>query len=74
MSEEQQRFAKAIRSMQLAGTLFGGKLLLMVSFLYFTFFCHPINSVVCVIHIKPQMEKLLRLVPDTLLKEIQYAY
>jgi hypothetical protein len=28
---------------------------------------------VCVIHIKPQLEKLLKLYPDSLLKEIQYV-
>lgn len=65
MHQEQQRFAKAIRSMQLAGTLFGGM------------WCRGrvsrIHILVAVIHIKPQMEKLLRLVPDTLLKEIQYV-
>lgn len=49
LSPEQQRFAKAIRSMQLAGTLFA----------------------VCVIQIKPQLEKLLRLPHDCLTKEIK---
>jgi hypothetical protein len=49
LSPEQQRFAKAFRSMQLESTLFG----------------------VCVIQIKPQLEKLLRLEPDSLTKEIK---
>jgi len=48
LSPEQQRFAKAFRSMQLASTLFG----------------------VCIIQIKPQLEKLLRLPDDCLTKEI----
>src|SRR5690606_15689801 len=48
-SPEQQRFAKAFRSMQLESTLFG----------------------VCVIQIKPQLEKVLNLAPDSLTKEIQ---
>jgi hypothetical protein len=49
LSPEQQRFAKAFRSMQLESTLFG----------------------VCVIQIKPQLEKLLKLPPDSLTKEIR---
>lgn len=49
LSPEQQRFATAFRSMQLASTLFG----------------------VCVIQIKPQLEKLLKLPYDSLTKEIQ---
>lgn len=49
LSPEQQRFAKAFRSMQLESTLFG----------------------VCVIQIKPQLEKLLKLDPDSLTKEIK---
>lgn len=49
LSPEQQRFAKAYRSMQLASTLFG----------------------VCVIQIKPQLEKLLNLPNDALTKEIR---
>jgi hypothetical protein len=49
LSPEQQRFAKAYRSMQLASTLFA----------------------VCVIQIKPQLEKLLKLPYDALTKEIQ---
>uniref|UniRef100_A0A7S4HH76 Uncharacterized protein n=1 Tax=Vannella robusta TaxID=1487602 RepID=A0A7S4HH76_9EUKA len=49
LSEEQQRFAKAFRSMQLASTLFG----------------------ICIIQIKPQLEKLLNLPDDSLTKEIQ---
>lgn len=48
LSPEQQRFASAIRSMQLGGTVFG----------------------FVVIQIKPQMEKLLKLHPDSLTKEI----
>eukprot|EP00005_Dracoamoeba_jomungandri_P005971 CAMPEP_0174261322 /NCGR_PEP_ID=MMETSP0439-20130205/11360_1 /TAXON_ID=0 /ORGANISM="Stereomyxa ramosa, Strain Chinc5" /LENGTH=952 /DNA_ID=CAMNT_0015345777 /DNA_START=53 /DNA_END=2911 /DNA_ORIENTATION=+ len=48
LSPEQQRFAKAYRSMQLAGTLFG----------------------VCIIQIKPQLEKVLNLPEDSLTKEI----
>uniref|UniRef100_A0A6B2KY13 TerB-C domain-containing protein n=1 Tax=Arcella intermedia TaxID=1963864 RepID=A0A6B2KY13_9EUKA len=51
LSPEQQRFAKAYRSMQLSGTLFS----------------------ICVIQIKPQMEKLLRLPQDSLTKEIQLS-
>jgi len=51
LSPEQQRFAKAFRSMQLESTLFG----------------------VCVIQIKPQLERLLNLPPDALTKEIQLA-
>jgi len=49
LSPEQQRFAKAFRSMQLESTLFG----------------------VCVLQIKPQLEKLLKLPDDSLTKEIQ---
>jgi len=49
LSPEQQRFAKAFRSMQLESTLFG----------------------ICVIQIKPQLEKLLNLPNDSLTKEIQ---
>ncbi|MCW5801810.1 MAG: hypothetical protein KIT31_05440 [Deltaproteobacteria bacterium] len=49
LSPEQQRFARAFRSMQLESTLFG----------------------VCVIHIKPQLEKLLKLPADSLTKEIR---
>ena len=49
LSPEQQRFAKAIRAMQLESTLFG----------------------ICVIQIKPQLEKLLRLPCDSLTKETQ---
>jgi hypothetical protein len=49
LSDEQQRFAKAYRGMQLASTLFA----------------------VCVIQIKPQLEKLLKLNNDTLTKEIR---
>lgn len=49
LSPEQQRFARAFRSMQLASTLFA----------------------VCVIQIKPQLEKLLKLPYDSLTKEIQ---
>ena len=48
LSPEQQRFAKAYRSMQLESTLFG----------------------VCVLQIKPQMERLLRLPEGSLTKEI----
>jgi hypothetical protein len=48
LSPEQQRFASAIRSMQLGGTVFG----------------------FIVIQIKPQLEKLLKLHPDSLTKEI----
>ena len=48
LSPEQQRFAKAYRSMQLEGSVFG----------------------VLVIQLKPQLEKLLRLPPDSLTKEI----
>jgi len=51
LSPEQQRFAKAFRSMQLESTLFG----------------------VCVLQIKPQLEKLLRLPNDSLTKEIQLS-
>jgi len=49
LSLEQQRFARAYRSMQLAQTLFA----------------------ICVIQIKPQLEKLLRLNDDSLTKEIK---
>eukprot|EP00668_Euglena_longa_P009750 GGOE01011786.1.p1 GENE.GGOE01011786.1~~GGOE01011786.1.p1 ORF type:complete len:962 (-),score=350.48 GGOE01011786.1:536-3421(-) len=49
LSPEQQRFAKAIRAMQLGSTLFG----------------------ILVIQVKPQLERLLRLPPDSLTKEIQ---
>lgn len=49
LSPEQQRFARALRGMQLESTLFG----------------------VCVIQIKPQLEKLLKLEPDSLTKEIK---
>jgi ubiquitin len=49
LSPEQQRFAKAFRSMQLESTLFG----------------------VCVIQIKPQLERVLNLPADSLTKEIQ---
>lgn len=49
LSPEQQRFARAFRSMQLASTLFA----------------------VCILQIKPQMEKLLKLPYDALTKEIQ---
>eukprot|EP01032_Pedospumella_encystans_P016639 gene16639-18976_t len=49
LSPEQQRFAKAFRSMQLESTLFG----------------------VCVIQIKPQLEKVLKLQTDSPKKEIK---
>jgi hypothetical protein len=49
LSEEQQRFCKTFREMQLASTLFG----------------------VCVVQIKPQLEKLLNLPPDSLTKDIK---
>lgn len=49
LSPEQQAFAKAFRSMQLEGTLFG----------------------ILVIQIKPQLEKVLNLQPDSLTKEIK---
>jgi hypothetical protein len=49
LSPEQQRFAKAYRSMQLESTLFA----------------------VCVIQIKPQLEKVLKLQADSLTKEIK---
>mmetsp|Transcript_7931 Transcript_7931/g.11977 ORF Transcript_7931/g.11977 Transcript_7931/m.11977 type:complete len:945 (-) Transcript_7931:62-2896(-) len=49
LSPEQQRFAKAFRSMQLESTLFG----------------------VCIVQIKPQLERLLRLPNDSLTKEIK---
>jgi len=48
LSDEQQRFAKAYRSLQLESTLFG----------------------VAVIQVKPQLEKLLKLPPQSLNKEI----
>jgi hypothetical protein len=48
LSPEQQRFARAVRAMQLNSTLFA----------------------VCVVQIKPQLEQLLRLAPDSLTKEI----
>jgi hypothetical protein len=51
LSPEQQRFAKAYRSMQLESTLFA----------------------VCVIQIKPQLEKVLELQPDSLTKEIKLS-
>merc|ERR1719443_1611643 len=49
LSPEQQRFAKAFRSMQLESTLFG----------------------IVVVQIKPQLEKVLNLAPDSLAKEIK---
>ncbi|CAE7382352.1 susA, partial [Symbiodinium sp. CCMP2456] len=49
LSPEQQRFAKAIRSMQLESTLFG----------------------LVIVHIKPQLEKVLNLPNDSLTKEIK---
>ncbi|KAJ9471594.1 hypothetical protein DIPPA_28425 [Diplonema papillatum] len=49
LSPEQQRFAKAYRSMQLESTLFA----------------------VCIVQIKPQLEKVLDLPYDSLTKEIQ---
>eukprot|EP01064_Diplonema_japonicum_P021011 TRINITY_DN3055_c0_g1_i1.p1 TRINITY_DN3055_c0_g1~~TRINITY_DN3055_c0_g1_i1.p1 ORF type:complete len:924 (+),score=285.24 TRINITY_DN3055_c0_g1_i1:65-2773(+) len=49
LSPEQQRFAKAYRSMQLESTLFA----------------------MCVVQIKPQLEKVLNLTPDSLTKEIK---
>lgn len=49
LSPEQQRFARAYRSMQLESTLFG----------------------LCVVQIKPQLERLLRLPEDSLTKEIK---
>lgn len=49
LSPEQQRFARALRAMQLESTLFG----------------------VCVVQIKPQLERLLKLDPDSLTKEIK---
>lgn len=51
LSPEQQRFAKAFRSMQLESTLFG----------------------VCILQVKPQLEALLNLPPDSLTKEIKLA-
>eukprot|EP01125_Pyxidicula_operculata_P015607 TRINITY_DN5321_c0_g1_i1.p1 TRINITY_DN5321_c0_g1~~TRINITY_DN5321_c0_g1_i1.p1 ORF type:complete len:1033 (-),score=293.27 TRINITY_DN5321_c0_g1_i1:235-3138(-) len=49
LSPEQQRFAKAIRNMQLSGTLFA----------------------MCIIQVKPQLEKVLNLPFDSLTKEIR---
>jgi len=49
LSPEQQRFAKAFRSMQLSSTMFG----------------------VCVIQIKPQLEKVLNIPAGGLTKEIE---
>ncbi|KAI8823110.1 uncharacterized protein EV422DRAFT_523423 [Fimicolochytrium jonesii] len=49
LSPEQQKFAKAMRALQLESTLFG----------------------ICVVEIKPELEKLLNLPPDALAKEIQ---
>ena len=49
LSPEQQRFAKAIRSMQLQGTLFA----------------------VCVFEIRPQLERVLNVPPDSLTKHIR---
>jgi len=49
LSPEQQRFARAFRSMQLESTMFA----------------------ICVIQIKPQLEKLLNLPDDSLTKEIK---
>jgi hypothetical protein len=49
LSPEQQRFAKAYRSMQLESTLFG----------------------ICILQIKPQLERLLNLPFDALTKEIR---
>ena len=49
LSPEQQRFAKAFRSMQLESSLFG----------------------ICIIQIKPQLEKVLNLPECSLTKEIQ---
>lgn len=49
LSPEQQRFAKAYRSMQLESTLLG----------------------ICVLQIKPQLEAVLQLPPDSLTKEIK---
>lgn len=51
LSPEQQRFAQAFRSMQLASTVFG----------------------VAVLQIKPQLEKLLKLPADSLIKEIKLS-
>lgn len=51
ISETQQRFAKAFRSMQLESTLFG----------------------VCIVQIKPQLERLLGLPVDGLTKEIRMS-
>eukprot|EP01127_Copromyxa_protea_P017504 TRINITY_DN533_c0_g2_i1.p1 TRINITY_DN533_c0_g2~~TRINITY_DN533_c0_g2_i1.p1 ORF type:complete len:999 (-),score=241.59 TRINITY_DN533_c0_g2_i1:48-3044(-) len=48
LSPEQQRFAKAYRSMQLAGTLFA----------------------VCLVQIRPQLERVLNLPHDSLTKEV----
>lgn len=49
LSDEQQRFAKAYRGMQLSSTLFA----------------------VCVIQIKPQLERVLKLPSDSLTKQIE---
>merc|ERR1712127_874450 len=49
LSPEQQRFAKAYRSLQLSSTLFG----------------------VCIIQVKPQLERVLNLPDNSLTKEIQ---
>jgi hypothetical protein len=49
LSPEQQRFAKAFRSMQLESSVMG----------------------VCIVQIKPQLEKLLRLPQDSLTKEMK---
>ena len=49
LSPEQQKLAKAFRSMQLESTLFG----------------------ICVIQIKPHLEEVLKLPPDSLTKEIK---
>lgn len=49
LSPEQQRFAKAYRSLQLSSTLFG----------------------VCIVQVKPQLERVLNLPDNSLTKEIQ---
>jgi len=49
LSPEQQRFAKAYRSLQLSSTLFG----------------------VCIVQMKPQLERVLNLPDNSLTKEIQ---
>jgi len=49
LSPEQQRFAKAFRSMQLESSVMG----------------------ICIVQIKPQLEKLLGLPPDSLTKEMK---